>query len=535
MRRMGIRVETINKIGEGSPHVVDWIERGEVDLVINTPVGTGARTDGYEIRTAAIARGIPCITTMAGGMAAARAIAAARRGEPEVLSLQEIHGVREASTDVQADRGGVNRIHPPRGHPPRSADARPPSPRARRTAPTSSSAPATRAGPEPGPASSTCWRPPSAGAGERASGRSCPAPSASCGRTARWTSCISSSRTWARVPDAAVRARAGRRAAAGRPARQRLLPRHARAASRCWSAVGWASRRWQSGRTSSESRTDPAPSSASGTRPRRGAALLHDPDRGHRRRQRRATTDRSPTCSRTNSTRRRGRFEVYACGPPAMLEAVRAICAERAVSRPSSRSSPGMACGFGACFGCVVPTVDGYVGCAWTARCSSAAELAALGPLREFVDSAGAELRAAQMTVEFCGLELAHPDHQRLGNVRRDRRPARVRRGADRVLPVRRLRVQDRDARATPGQPAAAAVGTRRRIDQLDRAAEQGPAPGTSSPRPARAGAAAGAADRQRDGLESRSGRRARRARSPSARRWRRSSSTCRAPTSTPA
>jgi len=91
IRRMGIPVETINKIGEGSPHVVDWIERGGVDLVINTPVGTGARTDGYEIRAAAIARRIPCITTMAGGMAAARAIGAARGGEPEVLSLQEIH------------------------------------------------------------------------------------------------------------------------------------------------------------------------------------------------------------------------------------------------------------------------------------------------------------------------------------------------------------------------------------------------------------------------------------------------------------
>jgi carbamoyl-phosphate synthase large subunit len=96
IRRMGIPAETINKIGEGSPHVVDWIERGEVDLVINTPVGTGARADGYEIRSAAIARGIPCITTMAGGMAAARAIAAARRGEPEVLSLQEIHGTRQS-------------------------------------------------------------------------------------------------------------------------------------------------------------------------------------------------------------------------------------------------------------------------------------------------------------------------------------------------------------------------------------------------------------------------------------------------------
>ncbi len=91
IRKMGIPAEAINKIGEGSPHVVDWIERDEVDIVINTPVGTGARTDGYEIRNAAVARGIPCITTMTGGMAAARAISAARRGAPEVLSLQEIH------------------------------------------------------------------------------------------------------------------------------------------------------------------------------------------------------------------------------------------------------------------------------------------------------------------------------------------------------------------------------------------------------------------------------------------------------------
>jgi carbamoyl-phosphate synthase large subunit len=95
IRKMGIPAEAINKIGEGSPHVVDWIERGDVDLVINTPVGTGARADGYEIRAAAIARGIPCITTMSGGIAAARAISAARRGAPEVLSLQEIHPMSE--------------------------------------------------------------------------------------------------------------------------------------------------------------------------------------------------------------------------------------------------------------------------------------------------------------------------------------------------------------------------------------------------------------------------------------------------------
>jgi len=94
LRRMGIPAIAINKLGEGSPHVVDWIERREVDLVVNTPVGTGARADGYEIRSAAVARGIPCITTMSGGMAAARAIIAARRGEPAVVSLQELHGTR---------------------------------------------------------------------------------------------------------------------------------------------------------------------------------------------------------------------------------------------------------------------------------------------------------------------------------------------------------------------------------------------------------------------------------------------------------
>jgi dihydroorotate dehydrogenase electron transfer subunit len=51
---------------------------------------------------------------------------------------------------------------------------------------------------------------------------------------------------------------------------------------------------------------------------------------------------------------------VYACGPPAMLEAVRALCAERGVPAQLALES-GMACGFGACFGCVVPTADGYV------------------------------------------------------------------------------------------------------------------------------------------------------------------------------
>ncbi|MGZ4293104.1 MAG: carbamoyl-phosphate synthase large subunit [Solirubrobacteraceae bacterium] len=94
LRRMGIPATAINKLNEGADNVVDWIERGAVDLVINTPTGTRARSDGYEIRSAAIARGIPCVTTMSGGLAAARAIIAAQRGEPDVISLQELHRTR---------------------------------------------------------------------------------------------------------------------------------------------------------------------------------------------------------------------------------------------------------------------------------------------------------------------------------------------------------------------------------------------------------------------------------------------------------
>ncbi len=52
--------------------------------------------------------------------------------------------------------------------------------------------------------------------------------------------------------------------------------------------------------------------------------------------------------------------EVYACGPPAMLEAVRVLCAATGTPAQLALES-GMACGYGACFGCVVPTTDGYL------------------------------------------------------------------------------------------------------------------------------------------------------------------------------
>jgi carbamoyl-phosphate synthase large subunit len=94
IRRMGVPVERIRKLSEGSPNVVERIEAGEVELVINTPTGSGARADGWQIRRAAVARGIPCITTMSGASAAQRAIRASRSEDASVVSLQELHGRR---------------------------------------------------------------------------------------------------------------------------------------------------------------------------------------------------------------------------------------------------------------------------------------------------------------------------------------------------------------------------------------------------------------------------------------------------------
>jgi carbamoyl-phosphate synthase large subunit len=93
---MGIPVTRIAKIAEGSPNVVDLIRERRCDLVINTPTGSGARADGHAIRTAAVRHGIPCVTTMTGASAAARAIAAQKQGDADVVSLQEIHGKQRA-------------------------------------------------------------------------------------------------------------------------------------------------------------------------------------------------------------------------------------------------------------------------------------------------------------------------------------------------------------------------------------------------------------------------------------------------------
>jgi len=78
--KAGIPARKVLKHSEGSPNIVEQILTGQVDLVVNTPFGHGPRTDGYSIRTAAVGRNIPCITTIAGLQASVRGIDSASRG-----------------------------------------------------------------------------------------------------------------------------------------------------------------------------------------------------------------------------------------------------------------------------------------------------------------------------------------------------------------------------------------------------------------------------------------------------------------------
>ena len=87
-RKVGMPVETVNKFADGSPHTVDLIREGTVQLVINTPLGPHAHVDGAEIRAAAIMMNVPLLTTLSAASAAVAAIKALRQNELRYRSLQ---------------------------------------------------------------------------------------------------------------------------------------------------------------------------------------------------------------------------------------------------------------------------------------------------------------------------------------------------------------------------------------------------------------------------------------------------------------
>ncbi|MFG2136646.1 carbamoyl-phosphate synthase large subunit [Streptomyces sp. NPDC048650] len=94
LRRNGINATVVRKQSEGEgpggeKTIVQLIHDGQVDLIVNTPYGTGGRLDGYDIRTASVARGIPCLTTVQALAAAVQGIEAMSRGDVGVRSLQE--------------------------------------------------------------------------------------------------------------------------------------------------------------------------------------------------------------------------------------------------------------------------------------------------------------------------------------------------------------------------------------------------------------------------------------------------------------
>jgi carbamoyl-phosphate synthase large subunit len=94
LRRSGVPTTVIRKHYEGpgpngEPTTIDAIRAGDIDLIVNTPYGVGPRLDGYEIRTAAVLMGRPCITTAQGLAAAVQGIESLLHDELGVRSLQE--------------------------------------------------------------------------------------------------------------------------------------------------------------------------------------------------------------------------------------------------------------------------------------------------------------------------------------------------------------------------------------------------------------------------------------------------------------
>jgi len=99
----GIEVETVRKVQEGRPNLLDFMANGDIQFIFNTPSGKGARTDEGRIRAAAVLYGVPCVTTIPGCMAVVKALeAAAENPMPSVRALQEWTGAHAGETTSRA-------------------------------------------------------------------------------------------------------------------------------------------------------------------------------------------------------------------------------------------------------------------------------------------------------------------------------------------------------------------------------------------------------------------------------------------------
>jgi len=89
LRAIGVKVDEVKKIQQGHPNLLDYMLDGNLQLVMNTPSGKGARTDEGRIRAAAVSHGVPCLTTLQAVEAAVRAMEAMRSDPMTVQAVQE--------------------------------------------------------------------------------------------------------------------------------------------------------------------------------------------------------------------------------------------------------------------------------------------------------------------------------------------------------------------------------------------------------------------------------------------------------------
>ncbi|MFH1674933.1 MAG: carbamoyl phosphate synthase large subunit, partial [Pseudomonadota bacterium] len=92
LRERNISNQPVKKVSEGRPHIVDHIKNGEIQLAINTALGSGPARDGYNIRRAVLEYHVPYVTTVAGACAMASGIGAMLGKKLTIKSIQEYHG-----------------------------------------------------------------------------------------------------------------------------------------------------------------------------------------------------------------------------------------------------------------------------------------------------------------------------------------------------------------------------------------------------------------------------------------------------------
>ena len=90
LREAEVEVEAIKKLAQGRPNLLDYLANGDIQFIFNTPSGKGARTDEGKIRAAAVAHGVPCVTTVPGCLAVVQALEAMVESPmPRVRALQD--------------------------------------------------------------------------------------------------------------------------------------------------------------------------------------------------------------------------------------------------------------------------------------------------------------------------------------------------------------------------------------------------------------------------------------------------------------